>query len=418
MPERVAIIGAGPAGLMAAERITACRDSAQVTVYERMPRPARKFLLAGRGGLNLTNTAEPVAFRSAFATGVGGDDAALAAAIAPLDDFDAEALREWCEGLGVATFVGSSGRVFPVHMKASPLLRAWLQRLDERGVTFKFRNHWRGFTGTDGLSFDTDAGPNIETADVTILALGGASWPRLGADGQWRAALTSADVETTAFMPSNVGVTVDWSPHFAAEAAGLPLKRVTATLGGRTVSGELIVSRAGLEGGPIYALSPELRTALLAVPPDDLTTAPVLLLDLRPDLTIEHLADKLARAKKGRSLATRLKSQAGLDRAAALLVREPFGDGLPIDTKGLAARIKAMPIPILGLQSLERAISSVGGIATTALTADLMLKPRAGVFVAGEMIDWDAPTGGYLLHACFAQGRRAAEGAAAWLSRR
>ncbi len=387
---RAAIIGAGPAGLMASEQLA--QAGIAVTLYERLPSPARKFLMAGRGGLNLTHS-EPL---PQFLARYGAASAWLAPFI---EAFPPEALGAWCKGLGIETFVGTSGRVFPRDMKATPLLRAWLKRLGGLGVTLVTRATWTGWDATGALTFE---GAPAIAPDVTILALGGASWPRLGSDGSWVAAL--AGIATTPFKPANCGVLHHWSAHFITRAAGLPLKRIVASTGGQAAAGEITITRTGLEGGAIYALSPPLRAQI------EQSGQALLRLDLRPSLTLEALAAKLGGSE---SLATKLR-KAGLSSAAAALVQElrHRGSNAPIPEL-----VKALPLTITGMAGLERAISSAGGVKRTELTPDLMLRARPGVFLAGEMLDWEAPTGGYLLQACFATGRAAGQGALRWLAR-
>jgi uncharacterized flavoprotein (TIGR03862 family) len=398
----LAVIGGGPAGLMAAESLAADHD---VTVFDRMPGVGRKFLMAGRGGLNLTH-GEP---RAGFVARYGDAVHRLAPIVA---DFPPEALRAWCEALGQPTFVGSSGRVFPVAMKASPLLRAWLRRLDALGVRWALGRRWVGWDERGAACF-ADAAGRIETraADATILALGGASWPRLGADGGWVATLRAAGIAVADLAPSNCGALVAWTGHLVSAFAGAPLKRVALTAGGERVRGEAVITARGLEGGAVYALSGRLRAELAACGRARLT------LDLRPDLGIDELAARLRAARRGaRSLASFLRSAATLPPVAVALLREVHGRALPEDPAPLAAAIKSLQLQVAGLAPIERAISSAGGIAWEELDAGLMLTRRPGVFVCGEMIDWDAPTGGYLLQACFATARRAAEGVRAFLA--
>ena len=395
---RVAVIGAGPAGLMAAERLA--RAGLRVVVFERMPSPARKFLMAGRGGLNLTHSeaTEPFLRRYGEAAPVVGRW---------IDAFDPADLTAWARALGQPTFVGSSGRVFPRAMKASPLLRAWLARLAEQGVDVQTRRRWTGWR--DGAAvFDTPDGERTETADAFVLALGGASWPRLGSDGAWRAALEADGAALAPFRPANVGVDVAWSPLFRERFAGVPLKGIALSFGGRTVRGEAMIAAYGIEGGAIYALSAALRDAVAA------DGAAILTLDLKPDLDQRVLAERLARPRGKASVSNHLRKAAGLDPAAAALLRE--AGSLPDTPEGLAARIKGVPVVLTGVQGLERAISSAGGVMLDAVDQGLMLKARPGVFVAGEMLDWEAPTGGYLLQASFASGVVAARGAIDWLA--
>ncbi len=395
----VAIVGAGPAGLMAAEVLSAA--GCAVTVYERMPTPARRFLMAGVGGLNLTHSE---AF-DAFATRYREAAPMLRPA---LDAFGPRDMRAWADGLGADTFVGSSGRVFPRAMKASPLLRAWLVRLEGRGVRLLTRHDWRGWDG-DALIFDMPDGPRRVRSDATVLALGGASWPRLGSDGSWTGPLSEAGIAVAPLVPSNCGILIPWSAPMA-RFAGTPLKTVALSFGGETVRGEAVVTRAGLEGGAVYALSPLLRGAVAAG-----TTVP-LAVDLKPGLTAEALAARLAKARKGDSLSNVLRKAARLDPVAVAILRE--GGEVPRDPAALAARIKAVPLPVTGIAGLARAISTAGGVRFGALDTSLMLRARPGVFVAGEMLDWEAPTGGYLLQASFATGAWAARGALDRLSTR
>ncbi|MBU1324301.1 MAG: TIGR03862 family flavoprotein [Alphaproteobacteria bacterium] len=396
----VLIVGAGPAGLFAAERLSAA--GVRVTVAERMPSPARKFLMAGRGGLNLTHSEPPDAFRPRYAE-------AAPRVAGWLDRLPPADLIAWAEGLGQPVFTGSSGRVFPRAMKASPLLRAWLARLADRGVTLNGRWSWTGLEGRTA-TFDTPGGPRGETPDALLLAMGGASWPRLGADGGWRPLLEARSVAVAPFRPANAGVDVAWSPVFADRFAGQPLKGVALSHGGRTVRGEAMVARYGLEGGAVYALTADLRRAL------DRDGTTTLTVDLRPDLSIEALAARIARGKGKDSVSNQLRKAAGLSPVAVGLLREIPGD-IPAGPDKLARRIKAVRLTLTGLQGLDRAISSAGGVGLDQVDDGLMLTALPGVFVAGEMLDWEAPTGGYLLQACFASGAVAADGVLAWLAR-
>ena len=390
MASSIAIIGAGPAGLFAAEHLA--KVGLTVTVYDRMPSVARKFLMAGRGGLNLTHS-EPF---EAFVGRYGG----AADWLRPrLERFPPEALVAWAEALGQPTFVGSSGRVFPKALKASPLLRAWLARLGELGVELRPRHEWRGWSEDGALAFRTPDGDVSVAADAAVLALGGASWPRLGTDGGW-AALLPDDV--TPFRPSNMGVDVAWSPVMQG-FAGQPLKGIALTFGGRTVRGEAVVTRYGLEGGAVYALSAELRDAAAG-------GAVMLDVDLRPDMSVGALTGRLAKPRGGQSLSNHLRKVLKLSSVETNLLREAHGKYLPAEPGALARAIKAAPLRVSGVQGLARAISSAGGVRLDAVDEDLMLKARPGVFVAGEMLDWEAPTGGYLLQASFATSLAAAEG--------
>ena len=397
----VAVVGGGPAGLMAAETLVGLGHA--VTVYEKMPSLGRRLLMAGRGGLNLTHS-EPL---PAFLSRYGDDNRRLAEAIT---DFPPEALRAWAEGLGQQTFVGTSGRVFPQAMKASPLLRTWIARLEDAGVGWRLRHTWAGWAPGGGLVFETPHGAATVRPDATLLALGGASWPRLGADGAWASLLVEAGAALSHFAPANMGFAVAWSPGFAARHAGQPLKAVALTFQDRTVRGEALVAAYGLEGGAIYALSRPLREAMTGG--HDVTIA----LDLRPDQTASALAQRLDRARPGDSLSNRLRKTLRLSPLENGLLREAFGADLPREPAELASAIKAVPLTLTGHGGLDRAISSAGGLAFDSLDERWMLKGRPGVFAAGEMLDWEAPTGGYLLQASFATGRAAALGLNAWLT--
>ena len=392
----VHIIGAGPSGLMAAE--TLAKAGAPVVVHDRMPSVGRKLLMAGRGGLNLTHTEGQEAFLSRYAEAEGPISDWL-------DAFSPDDLTEWAHGLGQPTFVGSSGRVFPKAMKASPLLRAWLARLAELGVEIRTRSRWTGWR--DGaLVFDTPEGERIEHPAATILAMGGASWPRLGSDGAWAPLLEDQGVGFSPLVPANAGFDVEWSDILIERFAGQVLKPATLTFGDRTVRGELVVTRYGVEGGAIYALSAALRETIAA------EGSATLVVDLRPDLSEEALAERLARPRGKDSVTNHLRKAGGLSPVAIAVLRE-IGE-VPPGAPKLAKRIKAIRLKLTGVQGLDRAISTAGGVRFDALNPSLMLSARPGVFVAGEMIDWEAPTGGYLLQASLASGVVAANGVLRW----
>ena len=397
----VAVIGAGPAGLIAAE--TLARAGARVTVYDHMASAGRKLLMAGRGGLNLTHSEPLEAFLARYGT--------AAERLRPaIEAFPPDALRAWSEGLGQATFVGSSGRVFPQALKASPLLRAWLRRLGELGVTFALRHRWTGWDGA-ALAFATPAGRIHVAADATILALGGASWPRLGSDAQWVTLLQAAGVKVAPLKPANCGFVVAWSDVFRRRFEGAPLKRIALSFAGRTVRGEAILTATGIEGGAVYALSAPLREAIAA------KGEAILTIDLRPDLELATIAERLTKPRGKQSRATFLRKAASLSPPAIGLVQEAIatrggGEPAPAD---LAALIKTLPLRLTATAPIARAISTAGGIRFDVVDARFMLRAKPGTFVAGEMLDWEAPTGGYLLQACFATGIAAAQGALAWL---
>ena len=395
---RVAIVGAGPAGLAAAEVLAVQAD---VTLYDRMPAPARKFLLAGRGGLNLTHS-EPL---PGFMARYGAAEAALAPAIAA---FSPEAMRAWADELGQHTFVGSSGRVFPRAMKASPLLRAWLRRLDGLGVSFVPRHRLAGFGPGGALQFETPEGRQTVTPDATLLALGGGSWPRLGSDGGWTTMIAAEGVPVAPLQPANCGFEIAWSEHLRTRFAGTPLKSAVFGVGPLQIRGEAIVTAEGLEGGAIYALAAPLRDAIAR---DGFAT---LVIDLKPDLSLAQAVERLAVPRPGQSTANVLRKALNLSPLAAALIREPAP--LPASATKLAARIKALRLRLDAPRPIARAISTAGGIRFEGLDGHFMLAARPGTFVAGEMLDWEAPTGGYLLQGCMATGRAAGAGILAWLA--
>ncbi len=397
----LAIVGGGPAGLMAAE--TAAQARVAVTIYDRMPSLGRKVLLAGRGGLNLTHS-EPL---DRFLARYGDARERLAPLI---EAFPPAALRAFAQDLGEDAFVGSSGRVFPKSFKTSPLLRAWLRRLAAQGVVTRLRHAFAGWDEDGALRFATPDGETRVRADATVLAMGGASWPRLGSDGAWIDALASAGVAVAPLRPANCGFDAAWSPLFRDRFAGTPLKSILVRHGGAAIRGECMATRRGLEGGVVYALAARLRDAIER---DGGTT---LHIDLRPDVSLETLTQRLSRPRAGQSTATFLRKAAGLAPIAIGLLRE--AGAIPHDPPALAALIKTTPVRLIAAQPLDRAISTAGGVRFGDLDEGLMLERRPGVFVAGEMLDWEAPTGGYLLQACFATGRAAGAAAARYVGAR
>ncbi|MGN8118552.1 NAD(P)/FAD-dependent oxidoreductase [Labrys sp. 22185] len=400
----IVIIGAGPAGLIAAEKLAQAGRS--VAIYERMPSPARKFLMAGRGGLNLTHGEDFERFLTRYGPARSILEPALRA-FAPSD------LVAWAEGLGEKTFVGSSGRIFPESFKASPLLRAWLARLTRLGVTLHTRHCWTGWDdGGKPVFLGPDNKPLHRKAAATLLALGGASWPRLGSDGGWVRLLRDRGVTVAELAPSNSGAEIAWSPAYSEKSAGEPLKRIAVSIAGTTRRGEAIVTEQGLEGGAIYALSPLIRSSIATHGHAEIE------IDLRPDLDETALARLLDRPQGSQSLSTYLRKAAKLAPAAIGLLREATGNMLPRDPVPLARLIKHVRLKVTAQRGLERAISSAGGIVLDEVDGHFMLRKLPGVFVAGEMLDWEAPTGGYLLQACFATGVAAAKGIETWLAAR
>lgn len=400
VPPRAVVVGGGPAGLMAAE--TLAEAGVAVTVYERMPRVARKLLLAGRGGLNLTHSEPFDAFLARYRE--------AAPRLAPaIRAFPPDKLRAWCEELGQETFVGTSGRVFPRAMKTSPLLRAWLQRLANLNVEIRPSHRWLGWTEDGKLRFETPRGEIAVDADATVLALGGASWPRLGSDGSWVDPLRRAGVEITPLAASNSGVRVAWSEVFRTRFAGTPLKRIALTLGNETARGEALITADGLEGGAVYALSAPIRNEIRT------KGATTLEIDLRPGEAREALLQRLLGKPRGKqSFATYLRKALSLDPSAIGLLQEAaHASGVELAASSpdaVAGLIKAVPVRVTGLSPIDRAISTAGGVAFGSIDDSFMLRARPGTFVAGEMLDWEAPTGGYLLQASFATGRAAAQG--------
>lgn len=402
----VVIIGGGPAGLMAAERLAA--GGVQVDLYDAMPSVGRKFLLAGKGGLNLTHS-EPL---PAFVGRYGAQQAQVARW---LEAFGPQALREWVGGLGVDTFVGSSGRVFPTDMKAAPLLRAWLQRLRAAGVRFHMRQRWLGWSDDGALRFASPGGEHAVRADAVLLALGGASWSRLGSDGAWVPWLAQRAVDVAPLRPSNCGFDVApaWSEHFRSRFAGEPLKSVAIALDdGWRQPGEFVVTQTGVEGSLVYAASARLREAI------DARGEASFALDLLPARSPDWVAAELAHPRGPRSLSTHLKTRLGLHGVKAGLLHELVPKAEMADPQRLAAHIKGLRVVLGAARPIDEAISSAGGVRAAALDDALMLRALPGVFVAGEMLDWEAPTGGYLLTATLASARVAAQGALDWLGAR
>ncbi len=399
---RVAIIGGGPAGLMAAEVLG--QAGVNVDLYDAMPSVGRKFLLAGVGGMNITHAEDYAAFVSRYAERAGD--------LRPLlDAFSPDSLREWIHGLGIDTFVGSSGRVFPSDMKAAPLLRAWLKRLRESGVQLHTRQRWLGWDEHGALRI---AGPQGETqveADATLLALGGGSWARLGSDGAWVPLLQNRGIAIAPLQPANCGFEVaGWGEHLREKFAGAPLKTVSLALPGEAPrKGEFVLTATGIEGSLVYALSAPIRNTI------NRDGAATVLLDLLPDRTLTQIASALARPRGSQSMAKHLHRQLKLDGVKAALLRELTDATTFQAPQALAAAIKALPIRLVRPRPLDEAISSAGGVPFEELDEGLMLRRLPGVFCAGEMLDWEAPTGGYLLTACFASGRAAAEGMLRWL---
>jgi uncharacterized flavoprotein (TIGR03862 family) len=380
-----------------------------VTVYEHMPSVGRKLLLAGRSGLNLTHS-EPVDdVLARYGPAADRLEAAIRA-------FGPQEVRSWCESLGQPTFVGSSGRVFPTSMRATPLLRAWLARLAQLGVDIEVRARWLGWKTTtddrhDALLFSRSGGAIIEvTSDVSVFALGGASWPRVGSDGGWVAAFRQAGAQVNELRAANCGILVDWTDHFSARFAGVPLKNVAITVDETSVRGDAMVTCDGLEGGPVYAHSAAIREAI------DRRGRCTVTIDLHPDLTIEQVAERLERRRPKDSLTTSLRHTIDLTPASISLLREVTGNRVPKGSDELAKLVKAVPVIIESTMPIERAISSAGGIALDEVDDAFMLRRLPGTFVAGEMLDWEAPTGGYLLQASFSTAVAAARGAIAWLT--
>ncbi|MGY2963932.1 putative flavoprotein (TIGR03862 family) [Pseudomonas sp. TE36184] len=402
--QHVTIIGGGPAGLMAAEILS--QASLRVDVYDGMPSVGRKFLLAGVGGMNITHSEAYPAFLSRYAE--------RAPQMAPLlRAFGAQALCEWIHGLGIDTFVGTSGRVFPTDMKAAPLLRAWLKRLRDHGVVIHTRHRWLGWSADGGLLIHSPDGEKTIHSDAVLLALGGGSWSRLGSDGTWLKRLEAKGVPCAPLQPSNCGFEVSaWSELMVSKFAGAPLKNVAIGLGDdKPRLGECVITASGIEGSLIYALSAPIREAI------NRNGAATVHIDLLPSKPLDKVLAALAKPRGSRSMSKHLHSQLGLDGVKAALLRELAPAEHFNDPAQLAVAIKALPLSLVKTRPMDEAISTAGGVPFEALDERLMLKQLPGVFCAGEMLDWEAPTGGYLLTGCFASGRAAGRGMLEWLKR-
>ncbi len=404
----VAIIGGGPAGLMAAEVLST--TGIRVDLYDAMPSVGRKFLLAGKGGMNLTHAETHERLKASYGTHRADLEAWL-------DDFSADAIRAWAQELGIETFVGSSGRVFPTDMKAAPLLRAWLHRLRQAGVVLHMRHRWLGWAMDDqcessaALRFMSPAGEIRTHPDAIVLALGGGSWARLGSTGAWVPLLEQRGVHVAALRPANCGFDIGWSEHFRTRFSGHPVKTIAMNLadGTRRV-GEFVITENGIEGSLVYALSAQLRDEI------ESNGSALVHLDLAPDRSSGTVMEQVARPRASRSLASHLQSRLGLQGVKTALLRECLTPAEHADPTRLGIAIKALPLRLRAARPLDEAISSAGGISFDALDKDLMLRALPGVFCAGEMLDWEAPTGGYLLTACMATGRAAGRGVLGWLA--
>ena len=402
---RLAVIGGGPAGLMAAE--VACAAGIDVHLFEAKGSVGRKFLIAGKGGLNLTHSEPRPGFDARYrerADAIGDW----------LDGFDADALRDWARGFGVETYVGSSGRVFPVDRKAAPLLRGWVRRLKDAGVHFHVHHRWSGWDNDGALRFETPDGATAFEADATVLALGGGSWPQLGSDGEWVDILSAHDIDIAPLQPANCGFDAQWSEFLASKHAGAPLKPVIAhwrDAAGivHSLQGECVISEYGIEGSLIYAIAADLREAI------NRDGHALLELDLVPGREPQRLHADLTRPRKGRSFGEHLRRAAGIDAVKAALLFEVLGKDAGNDLDAVARTLKRLPLRVLRPRPMIETISTAGGVRLEAMDDKLMLRALPGVFCAGEMLDWEAPTGGYLLTACYASALRAADGVIEWL---
>jgi uncharacterized flavoprotein (TIGR03862 family) len=402
------VVGGGPAGLMAAEVLATA--GVRVTVYEHMPSVGRKLLLAGRSGLNITHNEALDTLLGRYGTEAHRLEAAIRA-------FGPDELRSWCAGLGQTTFVGSTGRVFPASFRATPLLRAWLARLQRIGVTLQVRHRWLGWGRKEDDQRDSrrsqfsrpDGTITDVVGDVTVLALGGASWPRVGSDGTWVSTLRDAGIRVNDLRPANCGVCIGWTTHFSERFGGVPLKNVAVSVGETAVRGDAMITGYGMEAGPVYALSPTIRDRL------DRDGRCIMNVDLCPDLTDEALTQRLARRRPKDSLATSLRRAIDLSPVGSSLLREATGNNVPTEPTELATLIKAVPLVIESTAPLARAISTAGGVALAEVDDSFMLRRLPGTFVVGEMLDWEAPTGGYLLQASLSTAVAGATAAVAWM---
>ncbi len=404
------VVGGGPAGLMAAEVLA--NSGVRVTVHDHMPSVGRKLLLAGRGGLNITHS-EP------FDDMLRRYGPAAPRLSAALQAFGPSELRAWSETLGEPTFIGTTGRVFPKSFRATPLLRSWISRLAGTGVEFQVRDLWRGWALDDrGMidprtsRFERNGAEREESSDVTLLAMGGASWPRVGSDGGWVRVLTAAGIDVNALRPSNCGIVVPWTAEFRARFAGTPVKNAAISVGAATVRGDVMITDGGMEAGPVYTHSAAIRDSI------DTDGACTITVDLQPDLAVDEVARRLAARRPKESLAHHLRRAVGLGSSSIALLREATANHLPDDAAALAHLIKSVPFEIRETMPITRAISSAGGIALREVDDRFMITRLPGTFVAGEMLDWEAPTGGYLLQATFSTAVAAANGAISWLAER